>query len=279
VRRRGFALAELLIALVIAGIIGIALSRLVISQARFVSHQDGIMRARAGARAAYNVMMNEVRMVTDSGLTAAWTDSFDIRVPFAFGIACQQSGGSTVVSVIPTDTAQFFAASLGGYAWRDTVGTYHFVEPATFSSLNASQTACTGAAPSVRVTSGPSWSARAVSVSPNVVATPVGSIVYFYQRIRYAFAPSVDIPGRLALWRTVLSTGTREELVAPFDTGSAFQWVYGTNFALSATPPVNLATVRGIRPNLVGASEHTPQGKSAPTTFDFTSNLLFRNVQ
>ena len=34
---RGFALAELLVALVIAGIIGVALTRLVINQARFVA--------------------------------------------------------------------------------------------------------------------------------------------------------------------------------------------------------------------------------------------------
>ncbi|MDO8665846.1 MAG: type II secretion system protein, partial [Gemmatimonadales bacterium] len=105
--RRGFSLAELVVAMVIAAIIGAALTRLVINQARFVGTQDAVMHARAGARAALNVMTSEFRAVSDSGLVAASRDSVTIRVPYAFGIACAQVGGATIVSLLPAENSTY----------------------------------------------------------------------------------------------------------------------------------------------------------------------------
>ena len=79
--RRGFSLPELLVAMVIAGIIGVALARLIINQSRFVSSQDNLMRARSGARAAFNVLMDELRATTPGGLLDATRDSVTLRVP------------------------------------------------------------------------------------------------------------------------------------------------------------------------------------------------------
>ncbi|MEK7668506.1 MAG: prepilin-type N-terminal cleavage/methylation domain-containing protein, partial [Gemmatimonadota bacterium] len=217
-RRRGFSIAELLVAMVIAGIIGVALGRLILSQSRFVALQDGMMRARSGARAALNAITGELRAVTDSGLVQAGPDSITVRVPYAFGVACQQVSGKTVVSLIPTDSALYGASTASGYAWRDSLGSFRFVEPATVSTGT-----CSTPAPYVTTLSATGWTARNVAVAPNVLATPVGAIVYLYQKVRYAFAASVEIPGRRALWRTVLSTGSRDELVAPFDTSARFQ--------------------------------------------------------
>lgn len=273
--RRGYSLAELLVALVIAGIIGAALTRLVISQARFVATQDGMMRARSGARAALNVMTNEFRMVSDSGLVAASRDSVTIRVPYAFGVACQQSAGTTVVSLLPADSASYGSAAISGYAWRDSLGAYNFVEPATVASAGLGS--CSGATPAITTLSATGWSATAVAVAPNVVATPVGAVVYLYQLVRYAFAASVELPGRRALWRTVLSTGVRDELVTPFDTSASFQFLVGSALAVQQSPPADLGTVRGLRVKLVAASEAPPEGRTAPVKFDLTTNLLFRN--
>ena len=49
--RAGFVLAELIVAMVIAALIGVALVQLVVSQSRFVSLQSSYMQARGGARA------------------------------------------------------------------------------------------------------------------------------------------------------------------------------------------------------------------------------------
>jgi prepilin-type N-terminal cleavage/methylation domain-containing protein len=275
-RPRGFVLAELVVAMVIAAIIGVALTQLVISQSRFAALQGGITQARGGARAALNVLANDLRMVSDSGLVAAAHDSVTVRVPFAFGVACAQSGGTTIVSLLPSDSASYFSASISGYAWRDTTTSYVFVQPATVSNPNANLSFCTGATPPITTLTASAWTARAVAVSPNDVRTPPGAVVYLYQLVRYAFAPSGQLPGRIGLWRTVLSTGQRDELVAPFDTSASFQFLDSV-YAPHVAPPANLTKVQGLRLLLVATSEQAPEGRTKPTTFNITTNVLFQN--
>ena len=270
--RPGFSLAELMVALVLTAIIGTALARLIIYQSRFVALQDGMMRARSGARAALNVMSAELRAITDGGLVAASTDSITLRVPYAFGVACQQTSGRTNVALLPGDSALYGAAIPGGYAWRDTTGAFAFVDGATVSAG-----ICAPPAPAITVVGTTGWPARSVAASNSNPNTPVGAIVYLYQRIRYAFAPSASIPGRRALWRTVLSTGTRDELVVPFDTSSRFQFLVGNAYTVQAAPPAVLDSVRGLRIRFVGQSEAPPEGHTVPVQFDLSSDILFRN--
>lgn len=272
-RRPGFSLAEMMVALLIAGIIGVALTRLIINQARFVALQDGMMRARSGARAALNVLTSELRAITDGGLVAAARDSITVRVPYAFGVACQStSGGTRNVALLPGDSALYGTAVHGGYAWRDATGAFVVYDGGTVSAGS-----CAPPAPAITVLGTTGWSARTVAVFKNDPLTAVGTVVYLYQRIRYAFAPSVSIPGRRALWRTVLSTGARDELVVPFDTSSSFQFLVGNAYALQTAPPAVLDSVRGLRIRLVGQSETAPQGRTVPVQFDLTSDILFRN--
>lgn len=271
-RTRGFSLAELVVALFLAGIIGLALARLVISQARFVAGQDGLLQARSSVRAALNVMASELRALTPGGLRAATADSITLRVPYAFGVACQQSGGGTNVSLLPGDSAIFNAATASGYAFRDSTGTWRFVEPATVGAGG-----CAPLGPAITALSAPGWSPRVVRVTPNAVGTREGDLVYLYQTVRYGLAGSTAIPGRTALWRTVLSTGMRDELVAPFDTGSSFRFLVGSRFTVRTTAPSVLDSVVGLHVRLVGQSEMTPEGRSAPSRFDLTTDIVFRN--
>ncbi len=273
--RRGFVLAELLVALVIAAVIGVALTQLVLSQSRFAALQGGIIQARGGARAAFNVLSADLRMVTDSGLIAAARDSVTVRVPYAFGVACNQSAGTTIVSLLPADSAAYAAATASGYAWRDTTGNWVFVQPTTVTATSIAS--CSALTPAITSLQEPGWPTHAVAVSPNNIRTLPGTQVYLYQLVQYAFAPSGQLPGRIGLWRTVLATGQRDELVAPFDTTSGFQFLVGPSLTPSATPPANLTTVYGLRLLLVAASEQPPEGRAKPMTFNLTSNVLFRN--
>jgi prepilin-type N-terminal cleavage/methylation domain-containing protein len=271
----GFALTELLVAMVIAGVIGIALTRLVINQARFVGMQDGMMRARGGARAALNAMTAELRTITTDGLIQASRDSVTLRIPYAYGLACSQSGGATMVSLLPADSATFASASLSGYAWRDSLGQYIYVQPATASP--GSTSFCTSLSPPINTLPGNGWAATVRALYPNDPATPAGAPVYMYQIVRYSFAPSGQLSGRRALWRTVLSSGARDELVTPFDTSARFEFLVGPTLEIQSTPPPDLNQVRGLRVRLVASSENPPQGRTAPVTFDLSTDLLFRN--
>jgi type II secretory pathway pseudopilin PulG len=285
-RARGFVLAELVVALVIAAIIGAALTQLVVSQSRFAALQGGIVQARGGARAALNVMAADLRMVSDSGLVAAAHDSVTVRVPYAFGVACGQLFGKVTVSLLPTDSAAYFSATPSGYAWRDTTGKMVFVEPspgplAVIGSLTALCTLPLVTSPAITTLSAPGWTPVAIAV-PNdprraPPGPPQGSVVYLYQRVRYAFAPSGQLPGRIGLWRTVLSTGQRDELVTPFDTSASFQFLVGSRLTPRTTPPAVLDSVQGLRLVLVAASEQAPEGRTKPETFTITSNVVFQN--
>jgi len=274
--RRGLSLVELIVALLIAGIIGLALTRFVISQARFISLQDGLMQARAGARAGFNVMVQEMRMVGPGGLLAAAADSLELRVPYAMGTGCAQpSGGRQGALLMPYDSANFASASLSGYAWMDTTGLYHFVSPAT-AAVSASYAGDCTATPTPPLTVPPGW--KTARLAPSDPATPVGFPIYLYQTIRYTIAPSAELPGRLALWRTVVGPpDTREELVAPYDTASRFSFLIGNALVATTTVPAVLDSVRGIRVRLVGQSELPPQGRSQPSRFDLATDIVFVN--
>ena len=271
-RRPGFSLAELVVAMLLAAVIGLALGRLVISQVRFVAGQDGALQARSTVRAALNVLSSELRALTPGALVAANNDSVTVRVPYAFGVACQQASGARIVSLLPGDSAIYRTATASGYAFRDTSGTWMFVEPATVGPGT-----CSPSGPEITTLSAAGWSPKVVTVSPNDAAVLDADLVYLYQRVRYAFAASAAVPGRKGLWRTVLSTGARDELVAPFDTGSTFTFLVGSRLTVRTSPPAVLDSVRGLRVRLIGQSDVTPEGRPVPARFDLASNIIFRN--
>src|SRR5207253_1750967 len=64
--RRGFTLTELLMAMAVMAILGVALTRILVNDSRFVSRQDAMLSARQGARAALNSVLSELSMVADT---------------------------------------------------------------------------------------------------------------------------------------------------------------------------------------------------------------------
>jgi hypothetical protein len=157
-----------------------------------------------------------------------------------------------------------------------------FVQPATVSSSgtgNCTNTTITN--PPITTLTATGWSAAAVAVPNDHSRTPPGppqgAVVYLYQLVRYAFAASGQLPGRIGLWRTVLSTGERDELVAPFDTSACFQFLVGSRLTPRPTPPAVLDSVLGLRLLLVAASEQAPEGRTKPETFTIATNVVFRN--
>lgn len=271
--RRGYSIAELMVALVIAGIIGISLTRLVINQARFVGLQQGLMAARSGARAGLNVMAQELHMITAGGVIDASIDSITVRVPFAYGVTCTQpAGGYQAIALLPYDSATYAAASVSGYAWRDSTGTWNYKEPATLANGVASDCTSGLSQPVTVLTNG-----KIVRLSPNVVSTAVGNPAYLYQKVRYAFAASAQLTGRRALWRTLMSTGQRDELVTPFDTSTHFSFLTGNNLTASASVPAVLDSIRGVKVRLIGQSENPPEGRTTVSSFDLTTNIVFVN--
>ncbi len=271
--RRGFTLIELLVSIVVAAILGVALTRLLVNDSRFVERQDAMLSSRRTARTAMNWVVTELRMVSNGGLVAAAPDSVTVRVPFAFVMTCGRVGGLQIMSRLPVDSLSYASVSNPGLAWRLSDGTFSFVPNVGIASSTDSSTC---KADSIRVL--PDGALIAVSgVAPGLPTEPPPARVgYLYQTVTYRFAASVDLPGRIALWRRAGSAAA-EELVAPFDAGAGFGFLVGAGFAVQLTPPGNLATVRGLEVRFLGASEQTPRGAPGAQIFDLTTQVRFRN--
>lgn len=270
--RRGFTLAELLIATVVMGILGLALTRILINDSRFVSKVEAMMNARQAARAALNTMAVELQMASQGGLVNASRQEIQVQVPFVFGILCTRYPSDRYAVLVPTDSLMYAEASANGLAWRNDAGGYTNMSIGGVQTASpANQAACTDVG--IRVDLPGSRFIRVPIANDTLTA---GDVFYLYQEISYRFSTSVEVPGRLGLWRW--RTGeSMVELLAPFHQSSAFRFYINHGDTSEVAPPANLSDVTGLELALVGASEQTPPGSRWPPAFEVNTRLNFRN--
>lgn len=270
--RSGVTLVELLVSVVILGIMSAAAMRLFISQSRFVDQQVKQRSARTVSRVSLNLLLQELRGVeAEGGVVAADRQAISVRVPYALGITCGDDGGRTAVSLLPVDSALFASATFAGYAYRQGSGAYAYLDVGTTATPLASASVCT----SNRITT--LARGATVALAPAVPAPfDVGTPLLLFQRIDYAFLPSVIVPGRLALWRSVQG-GPREELAVPFDSSSAFRFFAVGDDTSRTSAPADLTTLRGVELEFTGASERARPGRTAPELSRQRSAVFFLN--
>ncbi len=290
--RQGFTLIELMLSLIIASIVGAALIRMSLAQARFMDQQEAWRSARSVARGGINRLISDLRAVeATNGVAAAAAggQDFTIRVPYAFGVMCQTAvggAGPTTVSLLPVDSAVYAAPGYSGFAYRDAAGNYTYVANTTAIAAGAAAT-CTGALPlpinladggALPAINGSPAGRIVILAGPVPAATPVGSIFFLYRTIRYQFKNSVLVPGRTGLFRTpVNGGGVEEEIATPFDaTARVNFYVLNAGVAQAAVPAL-LGNIRGLELVLNGQSERTPGGSNAPKTANVTTSVFFEN--
>jgi hypothetical protein len=200
-----------------------------------------------------------------------------VRVPFATGLACATVSGQRIVALLPPDASRYSAAAISGYLWRDSLSQWHPVEPTTISQSAVYYWVCLLNSPIVQPMGAPNWTPAAVGVSPVAAGTQVGAPIILYERVTYRFGPSQEMPGRRALWRILPGSGKVDELVTPFDTAARFQPIVGRQLVAQSGMPASMDSVYGVRIRLIAASDARPAGRSAPVTFDLTTDILFRN--
>jgi hypothetical protein len=264
-------LPELLVALLILAIVGTAMVRLLLGESRSVDRLILQRSARGVTRSSVNLLLSELRMVVPRGVIAATPASLELLAPYALGISCGKVGTTTVLSVLPVDSAMVANALFSGYAWRGQAGDFAFVDSGA-SSGTASAAACT-AASIVTMPGG-----RVVSVSPALPDTALpGTPVFLLQRLRYWFGPSSDLPGAVALLRTRPLDGTTEELASPFDSTSRFRFFHvGIDTSLAAAPAV-YDDLRGIELVLTGLSTRTGFRSTKPERSVQRTSVYFTN--
>jgi prepilin-type N-terminal cleavage/methylation domain-containing protein len=277
IARRGFTLTELLVGMLIMGIVGVAITKLFVSQSRFYDLQAQLRRARFVSRTAINAALSDLRMTEGTGgVAAASPTSLTVRVPYALGVVCANDAMQTTVALFPVDSTTYATAGFSGYAWRDTLGNYTYVEGgATVTPASAS--VCTAGNVSVLP------NGKVVAVAPPLPASlpaviAVGTPMFLIQRLTYEFKASAALPGLTGLWRTVVTTGQADELVAPFDTTAKFRFfVPGGDTAQSAVPSP-LSDMRGVELSFDALSDRAPQGSSAPRKAQAVTAVFFNNM-
>jgi prepilin-type N-terminal cleavage/methylation domain-containing protein len=294
--RRGFTLVELLLSLIVSAIVGTALVKMVLSQARFMDQQEAWRGARSVSRGGINRLLSDLRMVEATGgleAAAAGGQDFTVRVPYAFGIMCSTTGASTTLSLLPVDDNMFNAAGFSGFAWRNNAtGAYTYQQAGTSltSPAPAAIVNCVGAIP-VNIHPTTAGALPSINGSPagKVVtvggAVPlvgaggpaVGSIFFLYRRVRYEFKASAALPGRTGLWRTMQTGGAAEEIAAPFANTARVNFYVLNVTPAQAAVPGTLGNVRGLELKLDGASERIPGGSAAPKVANVTTSVFFEN--
>jgi prepilin-type N-terminal cleavage/methylation domain-containing protein len=268
--RPGFTLAETLVSLAIMGIIGVALTRLLVTQSQFFNEQSSQMNARSVSRSATSMVIQELRMLdVGGGVVAAAPDSITIRVPYRMGIVCATLGVTTA-SFLRVDSSMNASAGFSGYAWRDSttgVWTYQEVGAAT-----AAGTAATCTANNITtVTGGTVLTVAPAAPSAATPATPI----FLFQRVTYKFKASTSVPGTIGLFRRVVANNTEEELVAPFDTAAKFRFFDLNSPTAQDAVPSPLGNIRGIELVLTALNERPT--RSGATTSAYTTAVWFKN--
>lgn len=289
--RKGFTLVELLLSLVVTAIVGAALIRMVLGQAQFMDQQEAWRGARSVSRSGINRLMSDLRAVEAvGGVEAAVVggQDFTIRVPYAFGVMCRTNANLTTVSLLPVDATMFAAPGYSGFAWRSRAGVYTYVPGTALPTIPGTIADCTGALPlgfgitTLGSINGSPPGQVANLTHPAAFAAPpagpdVGSIVFLYRRVRYEFKNSGVLPGRVGLWRTLVSTGDTEELAAPFANTARVNFYVLNNATAQAAVPADVSTIRGLELVLDGMSERTPSGSTAPKTTNIRTSVFFEN--
>jgi hypothetical protein len=273
--RRGLSIGELIVGMVILAIIGMALSRVLVSQARYFSHQKSGNLARNVSRGPLNRVVSDLRMVEAlGGVVEASDTSLLVRVPYAIGAVCANNNPFTHISLLPVDSAMYAAPGFSGYAWRGGSGVYRYVENVSITVATGNLTVCNNAL----IASLTVNNAKIIKISPELPDTAsFGTPVFLFRRVKYEFKPSVAVPGMRGLWRTVMATGNTEELAAPFDNASKFHFFVLSSQTSQANPPVDLSTLRGVELVMNGMSERIPSGASAKTSAPFKTAVFFKN--
>ncbi len=275
-RRAGFTFIELLIGLVVTAIVAGAMIRLIMTDLRFAEDREAWRTARQAARGGFAMLTADLRMVeTTGGVEAASADGKDltVRIPYAIGVLCATNGSTSTVSLMPVDSAMYAQTGHSGFAWRnDTTAAYTYVGGGTRGSGSAIVCTLNG----IQVVTG----GTVVSLTGAIPsARPVGTVLFLYRRIRYELKASTQMVGQTALWRTPLSSGTGEELAAPFASTARFRYYVGTTATPQETVPSPLSSMTGLELAFDGQSDRTPRmSTTGPKVVQFSSSLFFQNV-
>lgn len=241
-RRAGFTLVEVLIAITVATVLGAGILALVLGQNKFYAQNDDAIYAEQSLRAALDLMASELRMASPADLLAAEADSVSVRFDLVRAVVCEIDGSDVDLFVYDSVSNANLPAGFRGTAVSDPYEEDFDYAPGYDGSGAASGTAQTNCEDRGSPVGEPARAYRRATSWPGALAaaTDTGSVVRVYGRLTYRFDDSGFGSG-LAVWRNT------QELVSPFDEDARFQYVMDDGTVQDAVAPADFADVRMIR--------------------------------
>jgi len=258
--RAGFTLIEVLVALVLAVMLGGVIMQVVQGESRFVTVQSAREEVQQNSRGALEILGSELRSAQPSGLVRADTNSVAFLLPRVWGVSCGGGSATALPVIFPAAGGVAFdlnsgsglladTSSAGAPSWvpspnpvlanRATVTSLTALNPALGTAGNA----CEG----IRSLADPNGLLQAYTVGgANLPITPAGNTVYLYQGVSYSVA---QIGTEWWIYRT-LGTGSAQPLAGPLDGANGLALTYydasGNRIAQPITALATLKTVARI---------------------------------
>lgn len=242
----GFGLVEVLVALVLAGVVGAGVTGVLLKQNEFYARSDDHALAQQNLRAAADLISTELRMASPSDLLAAEADSVSVRFDLVRGVVCESNAVTGEVAVFVYDSVEGpnVDPSVRGYLFSGPhASTWeHWTSSLPEITLGSGRSSCEArGAPRGRE----SWRYRtlgggALSATLDTFP-PRGATIARYGRLTYRLAASTFDTTSLAVWRN------SQELVAPFRVGASFRYVRSDGTVQSSVSSSDLSDVRAVR--------------------------------
>lgn len=126
--RRGFTLVELLVVMVMLGLVGSAITTVVVRQQRFYRGANEIIDTRAQIRQAAAILPTELRGLSSVGgdILAIAERQLDFRAPIGTSIACQKVTPPNLFALPPAGTLSS-GQVLTSFLWDPAIGDTVFV--------------------------------------------------------------------------------------------------------------------------------------------------------
>lgn len=218
---RGLTLVEMLIAIVVAGVLGTAMYQLLLDQNRFYTEADDRLGAKQTLRATAELAESEIRAAAGGDVHAAQSDSVAFWYDEIAGYVCEVTSADVVYYFAYHRTVDpDLLGLLGdrGTAYQDPFTTSFEYDPdfdATGSESSLAQDACEAAGGPA---GGEPADYREVSWSGSLSPPQPGAVLRLYRKLSYHFADS-DFDDGMALWRN------DQELAGPLaDDGYGFRY-------------------------------------------------------
>lgn len=238
-RRAGFTLVELLVTLVITGILGTAVVRLLMDQNEFYGTIDQRVLTGRSTRVTSAILHRELRSAAPQDLLSAGADGFTLYQDSLRATVCTAGSGEVAAFVHHLASSPRLQSGTEGTFFRNVqAGTYDYLGSAPTELYtgtdgpNPKQSCTDNGAPSTAEAD------RYVQWDWPVATLPdPGTVVHVIGEVSYSLQAS-DFGAGDALWRN----GT--ELIGPFVAGASFSYRMEDGSVTSS--PGTLADVRAV---------------------------------